>query len=143
MNVRYRVELSQSERAELGSLLSGGKDGVRKLKRAQVLLAADAGARATRRSLAGMPDGRLGDNAPRACQTKPADARPQAAASRRMVPTTKRGRDSLHDIHVCYHRAGRNPIRDGLRCSFSYSPDQRYGSSSMCRGQKPRRRGRP
>jgi transposase len=44
MNVRYRVELSQSERAELASLLSGGKHGVRNLKRAQILLAADAGA---------------------------------------------------------------------------------------------------
>jgi hypothetical protein len=32
MNVRYRVELSQSERAELASLLSGGTDAVRKLK---------------------------------------------------------------------------------------------------------------
>src|SRR5216117_1300967 len=45
MNVRYRVELSQEERAELGALLSGGKHAARKLKRAQVLLAADAGAR--------------------------------------------------------------------------------------------------
>src|ERR1700675_3961276 len=44
MNVRYRVELSQTERAELSALLSGGKHAVRKLKRAQILLAADAGA---------------------------------------------------------------------------------------------------
>ena len=44
MNVRYRVELSQTERAELMALLSGGKQAVRKLKRAQILLAADAGA---------------------------------------------------------------------------------------------------
>ncbi len=44
MNVRYRVELSQTERTELAALLSGGKHGVRKLKRAQILLAADAGA---------------------------------------------------------------------------------------------------
>jgi transposase len=43
MNVRYRVELSQSERAELMQLLSGGKQAARKLKRAQILLAADAG----------------------------------------------------------------------------------------------------
>jgi hypothetical protein len=43
MNVRYRVELSQAERGELGALLSGGKHGARKLKRAQILLAADAG----------------------------------------------------------------------------------------------------
>ena len=44
MNVRYRVELSQTERAELTALLSGGKHAARKLKRAQVLLAADGGA---------------------------------------------------------------------------------------------------
>jgi transposase len=44
MNVRYRVELNQTERAELTTLLSGGKHAARKLKRAQILLAADAGA---------------------------------------------------------------------------------------------------
>jgi transposase len=43
MNVRYRVTLTQYERDELGALLSGGKPGARKLKRAQILLAADAG----------------------------------------------------------------------------------------------------
>src|ERR1700730_9251924 len=43
MNVRYRVELSQIERTELRALLSGGKHASRKLKRAQILLAADAG----------------------------------------------------------------------------------------------------
>ncbi len=44
MNVRYRVELSQTERADLTALLSGGKRAARKLKRAQILLAADTGA---------------------------------------------------------------------------------------------------
>jgi transposase len=44
MNLRYQVELSQAERAELTALLSGGKHAARKLKRAQILLAADAGA---------------------------------------------------------------------------------------------------
>jgi len=44
MNVRYRVELSQPERSELTALLSGGKHAARKLKRAQILLAADVGA---------------------------------------------------------------------------------------------------
>ena len=43
MNVRYRVELSQAERDEFTALLSGGKHASRKLKRAQILLAADAG----------------------------------------------------------------------------------------------------
>jgi transposase len=43
MNVRYRVELSQAERDELTAMLSGGKHAARKLKRAQILLAADAG----------------------------------------------------------------------------------------------------
>ena len=44
MNVRYRVDLSQIERAALRALLSGGKHASRRLKRAQILLAADAGA---------------------------------------------------------------------------------------------------
>jgi transposase len=44
MNVRYRVELSQTERDQLTGLLRGGKHAARKLKRAQILLAADAGA---------------------------------------------------------------------------------------------------
>ena len=44
MNLRYRVELSQVERNELKTLISAGKQQARKLKRAQILLAADAGA---------------------------------------------------------------------------------------------------
>jgi transposase len=43
MNVRYRIELSQAERDELTTMLSRGKHAARKLKRAQILLAADAG----------------------------------------------------------------------------------------------------
>src|SRR5436853_5911620 len=43
MNVLYRVELSQAERGELTTMLSKGKRAARKLKRAQILLAADAG----------------------------------------------------------------------------------------------------
>lgn len=43
MNVRYRVELSQAERDELTALLSGGRHAARKLKRAQILLAAEVG----------------------------------------------------------------------------------------------------
>ena len=37
MNVRYRVELSQTERTELTELLSGGKHAARRLKRAQIV----------------------------------------------------------------------------------------------------------
>jgi transposase len=44
MNVRYQVELNQTERDNLKALLSGGTQAARKLKRAQILLAADAGA---------------------------------------------------------------------------------------------------
>lgn len=44
MNIRYHVELSEAERCELTRLLSGGKHSARKLKRAQILLAADSGA---------------------------------------------------------------------------------------------------
>ena len=35
MNVRYRVELSQTERDELTAMLGGGKHAARKLKRAR------------------------------------------------------------------------------------------------------------
>ena len=43
MNVRYRVELSETERDELAALLRGGRRAARTLKRAQILLVADAG----------------------------------------------------------------------------------------------------
>src|SRR5215831_14390751 len=43
MNVRYRVELSQAERDQLDEMLRGGKQAARRLKRAQILLAADTG----------------------------------------------------------------------------------------------------
>ena len=43
MNVRYWVDLSQTERDELGVLVNGGKQPVRWLKRMQILLAANAG----------------------------------------------------------------------------------------------------
>jgi len=43
MNIRYRVELNEAERTQLAALLGGGKHATRKLKRAQILVAADAG----------------------------------------------------------------------------------------------------
>jgi transposase len=43
MTIRYRVDLSEAERSELEALLRGGRRAARKLKRAQILLAADAG----------------------------------------------------------------------------------------------------
>ncbi len=43
MNILYRVELNQTERDELMALVSKGKHPARKFKRAQILLAADAG----------------------------------------------------------------------------------------------------
>ena len=43
MNVRYRVTLTVSERAQLATFVLGGKGAHRRLKRAQVLLAADRG----------------------------------------------------------------------------------------------------
>lgn len=46
MNVRYPVESSQDERAQPAALRSGGKHAARKPKRAQILSAADARARA-------------------------------------------------------------------------------------------------
>jgi len=43
MNVRYRVTLETSERVELVAMVLGGKGPVRRLKRAQILLASDKG----------------------------------------------------------------------------------------------------
>jgi transposase len=43
MNIRYRVGLSEVERGELRAMLGGGKHAARTLKRAQILLAAEAG----------------------------------------------------------------------------------------------------
>jgi len=43
MNVRYRVQLSTQERVQLVAMVLGGKEAVRRLKRAQILLAADTG----------------------------------------------------------------------------------------------------
>ncbi len=43
MNVKYRVTLTTSERAQLVSFVLGGKGAYRRLKRAQILLAADKG----------------------------------------------------------------------------------------------------
>jgi len=44
MNVRYRVELNQTEHDQLTALLCGGKHAARRIKRAQILIAANAGA---------------------------------------------------------------------------------------------------
>jgi transposase len=44
MNVRYRIELNQAEREQLTEMLRGGHHAARKVKRAQILLAADSGA---------------------------------------------------------------------------------------------------
>ena len=43
MNIRYHVELSEAERCELTGLVGSGKHYARKIKRAQILLAADSG----------------------------------------------------------------------------------------------------
>ena len=43
MNIRYRIDLNEAEHTQLAALLNGGSHAVRKIKRAQILLAADAG----------------------------------------------------------------------------------------------------
>ena len=43
MNIRYRVELNEGERAQLTAMLSAGRHAVRKLRRAHIVVAADAG----------------------------------------------------------------------------------------------------
>jgi transposase len=41
MTIRYRVDLSEAERQQLNGIIGGGKHAARKIKRAQILLAAD------------------------------------------------------------------------------------------------------
>jgi transposase len=43
MTIRYQVDLSEAERIALQTLLRGGRHAARTLKRAQILLAAEAG----------------------------------------------------------------------------------------------------
>ena len=43
MNIRYRVDLSRKEKMELKALVSRGVEAVRRIRRAQILLAADGG----------------------------------------------------------------------------------------------------
>jgi hypothetical protein len=43
MNIRYWVTLSSEERSQLQQLVAGGKGRVRRIKRAQILLASEAG----------------------------------------------------------------------------------------------------
>lgn len=43
MNIRYRVTLTTDERSALEAMIQGGKVAVRKVKRAQILMAADQG----------------------------------------------------------------------------------------------------
>ncbi|CAN5708518.1 IS630 family transposase [soil metagenome] len=45
MNIRYRVTLSPEDRTKLQTFVSGGEASVRKVKRAQILLAAAAGSK--------------------------------------------------------------------------------------------------
>ena len=84
MNLRYRVELSQAERDELKALISAGKHPVRKLKRAQILLAADAGAsdEDIAISVGGRRLDRLSNQAP-LCARQPGGGPQGRAASRR------------------------------------------------------------
>ena len=44
MHLRYRVELEESERQYLATIVAGGSRALRRVKRAQILLAATAGA---------------------------------------------------------------------------------------------------
>jgi transposase len=52
MNIRYRVTLTAEERQQLQVFVSGGKGAVRKIKRAQILLAADAKSKSSDETIA-------------------------------------------------------------------------------------------
>src|SRR4051794_2562421 len=82
MNIRYRVELSEAERGALQALLSGGKRAARKLKRAQILLAADAGVPDETIATSLTVGGSLPDQAPLRGRQLGAGARRRAAPGR-------------------------------------------------------------
>jgi len=54
MNIRYRVTLSSEERGQLLALVNGGRIAVRRVKRAQILLAAAAGSSDERIATSGL-----------------------------------------------------------------------------------------
>jgi hypothetical protein len=64
MNVRYRVELSQTEREELTAMLGGGKRAARKLMRAHRWRPMEAAGRGDLPDRERQPLHRLSDQAP-------------------------------------------------------------------------------
>ena len=64
MNIRYHVELSEAERCELTALVGSGKHYAHRIKRAQILLAADSGLSDDDIAAAGRRLDRLPDQAP-------------------------------------------------------------------------------
>ena len=91
--------LTQAERDELTALLSGGKHAARKLKRAQILLAADAGAsdeddreERRRRRL-----DRLPDQAPLCARQPCGGAQRRAASGREPQALRQRGSPAGRD----------------------------------------------
>jgi hypothetical protein len=90
MNIRYRVTLSNDERTTLEPLISEGQGAVRRVKRAQILLAADAGVH------------RRGDCGPR-----------------RVGTATLAGEDVVHPVDErglgCSHGGRARPLRRAIR----------------------------
>ncbi len=84
MNVKYRVTLDTSERVQLAAMVLGGKGAFRRLKRAQILLAADSGSTGARTPR------RVGHANRRAWNASAPTRRRIAGASRRRTSVTKR-----------------------------------------------------
>src|SRR4051794_19563350 len=116
MNIGYRVDLSDAERSELQTLLRGGRHAARKLKRAQILLAADAG----------VPDDTIAQSLGVGGSTVYRTKRRRAAAAARSEPGRRRhGRmrrgPYLGPPFRCYPEAtvGTREFRKELTLSFA------------------------
>ena len=141
MNIRYRVELSEAERAELRALLSGGRHAARKLKRAQILLAADAGVpdETIAQSLARRRLDRLPDQAPLRGGQSGEGAR-RGAPSRRGPQAHRPGGSAAGRDRLLPPARGPRPLDHGTAGRRDGAPHRARAASRArrCAGAWPR-----
>ena len=124
MTIRYRVDLDEAEHSQLAVLLNGGTHAVRKIKRAQILLAADAGASdAVIASTVSVGVSTV-YRTRRRCARRPARGRPASCPARR--------RRCWWPLRVPPHRPGASAGRwNCWLARWSNSP-----STPLCRGRQ-------
>jgi len=95
MNDRYRVELTPDERESVEALVRGGKGAVRRLERAQILLALDAGS--TEETIAR----NVGVGTSTVYRTSNASSRRVGAGAQRVAPARVPRASSEQATHRC------------------------------------------